>query len=51
MSDLYAKAARLAPAMRQEARDRAKGQATLDLGDVPYASVGYEYEPPWQPST
>jgi three-Cys-motif partner protein len=49
MSDLYAKTAKLAPAMQQEARDRAKGQATLDLGDVAYVGPGYEYEPPWPP--
>jgi three-Cys-motif partner protein len=51
MSGLYAKAARLAPAMQREARDRTKGQASLDLGDVPYAGPGYEYEPPWEPAT
>jgi hypothetical protein len=49
MSDLYAKTAKLAPAMQQEARDRAKGQVTLDLGDVAYVGPGYEYEPPWPP--
>ena len=49
MTDLYAKTAKLVPAMQQEARDRAKGQGTLDLGDVAFNAPGYEYEPPWEP--
>lgn len=49
MADLYAKTAKLAPAMRQEARDRGRGQDTLDLGDVDFDAPGYEYEPPWEP--
>ena len=40
MADLYAKTAKLVPAMRQEARDRAKGQGTLDLGDVAFDAAG-----------
>jgi three-Cys-motif partner protein len=49
MADLYARAARAMPAMQQEARDRQKGQATLDLGDVDFVTATYEYEPPWKP--
>src|ERR1700684_254135 len=49
MTDLYAKTAKLVPAMQQEARDRAKGQGTLDLGDIEFDAPGYEYEPPWKP--
>jgi hypothetical protein len=37
------------PAMRQEARDRQRGQATLDFGDVEFVAATYEYEPPWNP--
>lgn len=49
MADLYAKTAKLAPAMQQEARDRAKGQGSFDLGDVEFDVAGYEYEPPREP--
>jgi three-Cys-motif partner protein len=49
MTDLYAKTAKLVPAMQQQARDRAKGQGTLDLGDTTFTAPGYEYEPPWKP--
>lgn len=50
MADIYAKTARQIPEMRQEARDRKLGQATLDLG-VTHEAGGatYHYEPPWQP--
>lgn len=51
MTDLYGKTAKLVPEMRQQARDRAKGQATLDLGEVEFNAPGYEHEPPWQPPT
>ena len=34
MADIYAKRASQIPQMRQEARDRMRGQATLDLGDT-----------------
>lgn len=49
MADLYAKTAKRAPFMRQEAMDRAKGQRALDLGDVEFNAPGYEYEQPWEP--
>lgn len=49
MADLYAKTAKLAPAMQQEARDRAKGQGSFDLGDVEFNATSYEYESPWEP--
>jgi three-Cys-motif partner protein len=50
MADLYAKTATLIPEMRQEARDRKRGQATLDLGATfDTAAVAYEYAPPWAP--
>jgi three-Cys-motif partner protein len=50
MSDLYAKTAKAIPAMQREARDRKRGQAALDLGDVDVAA-SYEYAPPWKPPT
>lgn len=51
MADLYAKTAKVIPEMRQEARDRKTGQATLDLGATfDTREAGYEYAPPWQPS-
>jgi three-Cys-motif partner protein len=50
MADIYAKTARQMPQMRQEARDRRLGQATLDLGATHEAEdATYHYEPPWQP--
>jgi hypothetical protein len=49
MADLYSSAAKTIPAMRQEARDRQGGQATLDFGDVEFVTATYEYEPPWNP--
>jgi three-Cys-motif partner protein len=49
MADLYTKTAKAMPAMQQEARDRQKGQATLELGEVNYVNATYEYEPPWEP--
>ncbi len=48
MASIYDKAAQLQPEMRQEARDRARGQLALDLGSIDSAS-GYRYEPPWEP--
>ncbi len=37
------------PAMREEARDRARGQIALDLGLDPEPEAMYRYEPPWEP--
>jgi three-Cys-motif partner protein len=50
MSAVYDKAALSQPQMRQEARDRATGQQTLNL-DIPIAQpeATYRYEPPWEP--
>ena len=50
MAEIYAKTAGQMPAMLQEARDRQRGQATLDLG-VAFASESatYHYDPPWEP--
>ena len=50
MADIYNKAARQLPAMRQDAVDRIRGQMTLDFDDVeePAGDV-YEHEPPWEP--
>ncbi len=50
MADIYAKRAKQIPQMRQEARDRMRGQATLDLGATHDAEgATYHYEPPWTP--
>jgi three-Cys-motif partner protein len=50
MADIYAKRASQIPQMRQEARDRMRGQATLDLGATHDAEgATYHYEPPWKP--
>lgn len=50
MADIYAKRASQIPQMRQEARDRMRGQATLDLGAAHDAEgATYHYEPPWKP--
>jgi three-Cys-motif partner protein len=50
MADIYAKTASQMPQMRQEARDRKLGQATLDLGATHEAEdATYHYEPPWKP--
>ena len=49
MSDLYASAARSIPAMRQEARDRQRGQSALPIEGAENATASYEYEPPWEP--
>lgn len=50
MADIYAKRAKQIPQMRQEARDRIRGQATLDLGATHDAEdATYHYEPPWTP--
>jgi hypothetical protein len=50
MGDIYNKTASQMPAMRREARDRKRGQATLDfgLGDGSDATT-YHYVPPWEP--
>jgi three-Cys-motif partner protein len=48
MAHLYSVAARTIPAMRQEARDRASGQQTLDL-DYTSQAATYTYAPPWDP--
>jgi three-Cys-motif partner protein len=51
MADIYTKTASQMRQMRQEARDRMHGQATLDLGATHDAEdATYHYEPPWQPS-
>lgn len=49
MADLYTKTAAAAPGMQQEAKDRKRGQSSLDLGDVEFEAETYEYEPPWKP--
>lgn len=49
MEHVYGKAAASIPAMRQEARDRARGQQALDLGLEFTPEAGYRYEPPWEP--
>ena len=50
MGAIYASAAKRMPDMLHEARDRASGQQSLDLGLDPLASeAGYQYEPPWEP--
>ncbi len=50
MADIYAKRAEQILPMRQEARDRMRGQATLDLGVTHDADdASYHYEPPWKP--
>lgn len=49
MEHIYAAAARVIPAMRKEAADRALGQQALDLGFEPPPGTGYRYEPPWEP--
>jgi hypothetical protein len=50
MAAIYANAAKRLPDMLEEARNRIKGQQTLDLGLEPIESeVGYQYEPPWEP--
>ncbi|MGZ6589275.1 MAG: three-Cys-motif partner protein TcmP [Solirubrobacteraceae bacterium] len=50
MGDIYNKAASQMTQMRQEARDRKRGQATLDLGVAfETGDATYEYEPPWDP--
>ena len=50
MSSIYTTAAERLPEMRREARDRALGQPSFDLGDSFLApGEGYHYEPPWEP--
>lgn len=50
MSAIYDKAAKQLPEMRQEAKDRARGQGAFDFGDAHLASnESYRYEPPWEP--
>ncbi len=50
MSHIYSNAAKRLPAMLEEARNRAVGQQTLDVGDAHLTpEVGYRYEPPWEP--
>jgi hypothetical protein len=48
MESIYINAAKRVPEMQKEARDRARGQLSLDI-DVAAASEGYRYEPPWEP--
>jgi three-Cys-motif partner protein len=51
MADIYAKTARQMPQMRQEARDRKRGQTTLELGvEFDSGDAVYHYEPPWEPA-
>jgi three-Cys-motif partner protein len=50
MAAIYANAAKRLPDMLEEARNRASGQQTLDLGlDSIGPEIGYQYEPPWEP--
>jgi three-Cys-motif partner protein len=50
MAAIYANAAKRLPDMLEEARNRASGQQTLDLGlELVEPEVGYQYEPPWEP--
>lgn len=50
MSDLYSKAAKAAPEMAREARDRQAGQQSLAFDvDVGSDVSGYVYEPPIEP--
>jgi hypothetical protein len=52
MADIYAKTASQMHQMRQEARDRMRGQGTLNLGATHDAEgATYHYEPPWKPAT
>jgi hypothetical protein len=51
MQPIYGQAMADIPAMRTEAADRARGQATLDLPPELVAAENYEYEPPWEPPT
>jgi hypothetical protein len=48
MESIYSSAATRIPEMQQEARDRAHGQLTLDVGPGA-VEEGYRYEPPWEP--
>lgn len=48
MESIYARAARRVPQMRNEARDRARGQLSFELG-AEATGEGYRYEPPWEP--
>lgn len=50
MSDLYNRAARELPAMRQEVIDRIRGQMSLDFDDIVEGPTDvYRPEPPWEP--
>jgi len=50
MAAIYTNAAKRLPDMLEEARNRASGQQTLDLGlESTAPEVGYHYEPPWEP--
>lgn len=50
MAAIYADAAKRLPDMLEEARNRIRGQQTLDLGlGLIESEVGYQYEPPWEP--
>ena len=50
MEAIYADAAKRIPEMLQEAKDRAQGQQTLDLGiELVSSAETYQYEPPWEP--
>ena len=50
MAAIYANAAKRIPEMLQEAKDRAQGQQTLDLGiELVSSAETYQYEPPWEP--
>jgi hypothetical protein len=48
IESIYNNAAQRVPEMQKEARDRSRGQLSLDI-DVAAASEGYRYEPPWEP--
>jgi three-Cys-motif partner protein len=48
MESIYNHAAQRVPAMQKEARDRARGQLSLDI-DITASGEGYRYEPPWEP--
>lgn len=48
MENIYGHAAERVPEMRQEARDRMRGQLALDVG-AGAQTEGYGYEPPWEP--
>lgn len=49
MSALYLRASATMPKMRREARDRQRGQTSLDLGGQLDQSEGYVHRPPWDP--